>query len=666
MSKTKQVIIIYRNSSNQNAINFISENLEEIFGEYIHFTNCFLQDLEAGTQLQADAFLAVGEKIFDQAKEYIRDFNRVIKLNRSPNRSALNMISEIPAGTNVLVVNDTYDNTLDTVNSFYEIGVSHINMIPFDSTLEHTGIYDNLEIAITPAEPHLVPAHIHKIIDIGYRQVSFDTMFKLMKLLDLDISIINRNLFRYMQSLVESNSAFHSNYVYGYLKSEMLSHIVSSSKIGMILIDTSYQIVYANEKAVQIFQADDKNGIRLEDHIDPSILSSSEPLDASLVIDGSSYYYDKYPITLMDEVAGYYITLQDEADIAVSNKKNRQKGYVAKHNFRDIVHASTDMDKVISTAKQMALTDHTVLIRGESGTGKELIAQSIHNASYRNKFPFVAINCAALPDNLLESELFGYEAGAFTGAHSKGKIGLFEQASRGTIFLDEIGDISPKLQSRLLRTIQEQQIMRVGSDRIIDIDIRLITATNRNLELAVQEGRFRSDLFYRLNVLPIVIPPLRKRKDDIVPLLQYFLGSQFKNITPAEIRQLTAYNWPGNIRELENTCTYYKTLSTFPDYILEQGQNGVSRLSESGINQSILRIISRNTEISHGIGRSALVQLLKNSGIHLSDGKLRELLGQLHNAGLIEIGKGRYGTRITEKGLNWLESDPDDQSTQLL
>ncbi len=315
------------------------------------------------------------------------------------------------------------------------------------------------------------------------------------------------------------------------------------------------------------------------------------------------------------------------------------------------------MKHVIKTAKQIALTDHTVLIRGESGTGKELIAQSLHNASYRNKFPFVAINCAALPDNLLESELFGYEGGAFTGAQAKGKIGLFEQANHGTIFLDEIGDISPKLQSRLLRTIQERQVMRVGSDRLIDVDIRLITATNRDLEAAVREGSFRSDLFYRLNVLPIVIPPLRKRKEDILPLLQHFLGTTFKNIPPAQLRQLTDYNWPGNIRELENIATYYQTLSALPPQITEQNSTTTVRLSNASLNLAILKAISEHTQLTHGIGRASLVQTLKTSGIRLSDGKLREFLGDLSQQGFIEVGKGRHGTKITEKGLARLTQD---------
>ena len=655
----KNVIIIYRNSDNKNAIQFINSDLEEIFGEYISFTNYYLCDAKDGEILKADAFLVLDENSFESAKERVDDFSKIIKLNRSPDSSALQKIARIPPGSSVLVVNDSYETSLSTIYSFYEVGIGHINMTPYDSSLRHTGIYDKFEIAITPAEAHLVPEHIKEVIDIGYRRVSFDTMFKLMKLLDLDISVINRNLFRHIHSVVESNTAFHANYVYGYLKSEMLSHVVNKSKIGMILVDSNYQTVYANDKASVIFQTDDKNDIDIRNYIDPAILNSSDSIDFPIEILDSTYYYDRFPIKLMDEIAGYYITLQDESDISVSNKLIRQKGYFAKHQFKDIIHRSADMEKVINTAKQIALTDYTVLIRGESGTGKELMAQSIHNASYRKNMPFIAINCAALPDNLLESELFGYEPGAFTGAHNKGKVGLFEQANHGSIFLDEIGDISPKLQSRLLRTIQEKQIMRIGSDRVIDVDIRLIPATNKDLEKAVADGSFRSDLFFRLNVLPIVVPPLRRRKEDILELLKHFLGAEYKNITPEEKEMLVQYNWSGNVRELENVSVFYKSLSSLPEYIYQhtgrEMQSASSFLQDNSIDLQLLQIIHSNTTLSHGIGRSSLLYLLKERNIPVSDGKLRELLSQLQKNGYIDVGKGRYGTRITTKGLEYLQ-----------
>ena len=654
----KHVIIIFRNHDNQNVIRFISNNLEETFGEHVAFTHYFLCDANPDEKLKADAYLVLEDSVFESVRARVDDFSRVIKINRSPDSSALQKISRIPPGSNVLVVNDSYDTSLSTIYSFYEVGIGHINMTPYDSSLRHTGIYDRFEIAITPAEAHLVPEHIREVIDIGYRKVSFDTMFKLMKLLNLDISAVNRNLFRHIHSVVESDTAFHANYIYGYLKSEMLSHVVNKSKIGMILVDSDFQPVYVNAKASAIFQIDDTNDLDIASYIDPAVLSSADSIDYPLEILDARYYFDRFPIKLMDEIAGYYITLQDESDVAVSTKSMRQKGYFAKHQFKDIVHRSTEMEKVISTAKQIALTDYTVLIRGESGTGKELLAQSIHNASYRKKAPFIAINCAALPDNLLESELFGYEPGAFTGAHNKGKIGLFEQANHGTLFLDEIGDISPKLQSRLLRTIQEKQIMRIGSDRVIDVDIRLITATNKDLEKAVADGSFRSDLFFRLNVLPVVVPPLRRRKDDILELLKHFLGAEYKNITQEEKNMLLQYNWPGNVRELENLSVFYRSLSALPDYIYQHTgkelQCTAPYLGEDRIDMQLLQIIQAGSTLSHGIGRSSLLYSLKEKNIPVSDGKLRDLLAQLQEKGYIDVGKGRCGTRITGKGLDYL------------
>lgn len=332
-------------------------------------------------------------------------------------------------------------------------------------------------------------------------------------------------------------------------------------------------------------------------------------------IGDDNYYYDKYTIPIIDETAGYYITLQNENDVNPANKALRQKGFNSKTSIQGYhLRFSLIWNKSFKQLVGLPQTDHTVLIRGESGTGKELFAQSLHNASHRSKKPFVAVNCAALPDNLLESELFGYEPGAFTGAHSKGKVGLFEEANHGTIFLDEIGDISPKLQSRLLRALQERQIMRIGSDRLINVDFRLIAATNKKLEDAVREGSFRSDLFFRLNVLPISIPPLRRRKEDLPLLLQHFLGSRYKEITPEQMKILLSYDWPGNIRELENFSTYYETLSTLPEYILQANAGNTINLEKDRVNAVILNCIRENTGISSGIGRSSLLHLLQNNG----------------------------------------------------
>jgi formate hydrogenlyase transcriptional activator len=226
--------------------------------------------------------------------------------------------------------------------------------------------------------------------------------------------------------------------------------------------------------------------------------------------------------------------------------------------FERIIGSSTALESVLEQVEQVAPTNSTVLIGGETGTGKELIAHAIHNASQRYGRAFIKLNCAAIPLDLLESELFGHEKGAFTGAIAQ-KIGRFEMADKGTLFLDEVGDIPPASQPKLLRVLQEQEFERLGSGRTHRVDVRLVAATNRDLAKMVARGQFRSDLYYRLNVFPISLPALRERREDIPPLVNHFLklfsrrmGKQVDNISPETMAAFQWYSWPGNIRELQN------------------------------------------------------------------------------------------------------------------
>lgn len=239
----------------------------------------------------------------------------------------------------------------------------------------------------------------------------------------------------------------------------------------------------------------------------------------------------------------------------------RSGQYEARYSFADCHGTSPELRQVIETAKKYAKTEATVLIFGETGTGKEIVAQSIHNASPRRKRPFVAVNCAALVESLLESELFGYVGGAFTGATKSGKPGLFELAHHGTIFLDEISEIPPRLQSKLLRVLQEQEVMRIGDDKTVPIDVRVIAATNRDVKSMARRGQFRDDLLYRLDVLEISIPPLRERREDVRILARQFLNEYGRKLIrrPVAINDgglaiLMAHDWPGNVRELRNIC----------------------------------------------------------------------------------------------------------------
>jgi transcriptional regulator with PAS, ATPase and Fis domain len=239
-------------------------------------------------------------------------------------------------------------------------------------------------------------------------------------------------------------------------------------------------------------------------------------------------------------------------------KQLHEKGLKAKYKFDDILTQNESMLSVKKLAASYASTDLSILLEGESGTGKELFAQSIHNASNRRKGPFVAVNCAAISENLLESELFGYEPGAFTGASKTGKPGLFVLAHRGTIFLDEIGEMPIQLQTRLLRVLQEKEVMRVGGSRNIPVDTRVVSASNHNLLDMTGSGDFRGDLYYRLNVLNITLPALRYRKDDIELLCRHFLEECKPPVGNELLDRLmptmAAYEWPGNIRELQNVA----------------------------------------------------------------------------------------------------------------
>ncbi len=270
------------------------------------------------------------------------------------------------------------------------------------------------------------------------------------------------------------------------------------------------------------------------------------------------YSEDIYPIENEEgELIGVVITIKEIQ--RVYNLVNKYSGMNAKYTFDDLICEDREMKRIISFAKTISLSPSTVLLQGESGTGKEVLAQSIHNYSSKKEGPFVAINCGAIPKNLIESELFGYEDGSFTGGKKGGRPGKFELANGGTLFLDEIGEMPLDMQVNLLRVLQERCVTRIGGSRYIPIDVRIIAATNKDLKEEIEKGTFRNDLYYRLSVIPIKIPPLRERKIDLDILLKHFLEiksyklkKDIPNIDENLYKDIMSYSWPGNVRELEN------------------------------------------------------------------------------------------------------------------
>jgi transcriptional regulator with PAS, ATPase and Fis domain len=362
---------------------------------------------------------------------------------------------------------------------------------------------------------------------------------------------------------------------YGILKNNEISKtIIELSRDGILHVDKDFKITLMNDEAKNYLKNLNSGVEYYQNHIKEifpfmynnikQVFSEKKDISNELHNVGDTLISLTYsPIFIGNEATGVVVNFtsvekiqRDEIQI---RKKLSEKGLKAKYTFGDIIYKSSLMRETIEMAKKAALVSSNVLIFGETGTGKELFAQSIHNASSRKNGPFVAVNCASLPENLIESELFGYAEGSFTGSARGGKKGLIELAHNGTLFLDEISELPLSFQSKLLRVLQEHEVRKIGDDRITSVDVRIISALNSNIHELVRKGLFRKDLLYRLDILRLPIPPLRSRPEDILELFMHYiksynvnLGREFESITPKAVELLTAYNFEGNVRELKN------------------------------------------------------------------------------------------------------------------
>ena len=361
------------------------------------------------------------------------------------------------------------------------------------------------------------------------------------------------------------------------------------------------------------------------------VITAHSDIDNALsAYKGGAFEYLPKPFDV-DKIRSLALKALNQSDSAITPKKSKTM------QPPKIIGQAQSLQNLFRAIGKISNSDITVLIRGESGTVKELIAQAVHDNSKRNVEPFVAINVAAIPHDLLESELFGHEKGAFTGAQAQ-RIGRFEQAQGGTLFLDEIGDMHPELQTRLLRVLSSQEFYRVGGHRPIKSDVRIIAATNQSIEDLIITGKFREDLYHRLNVFKLVLPPLRERKEDIKSLITYFLkayatelNTEEKRIDDATLQYLIEFNWPGNIRQLENICRYLTVMSAssvitiddLPDDIFRNNQEvnipNVNGNWKSGLQQHIRGKISSDKDILKKIGIE-IEKLLIEESLIATDG----------------------------------------------
>lgn len=353
-------------------------------------------------------------------------------------------------------------------------------------------------------------------------------------------------------------------------KNEIFQTMMQLSDDGIVYADYSGKIELANQHARQLLNTDSLVGKKIytvmpfvQSHWD-EILSAQQPrLEVVAKSSLGTFSLNYHPVIIAHQTRGVMVFFKNVTDIIRQRnavyKKLESNGLTARYSFQNIIYSSSKMKRVIELGRSYGKADSNVLIQGETGTGKELMAQGIHNSSNRCWAPFIAVNCSAFQDSLFESELFGYSPGAFTGSSKEGKIGLFELADNGTLFLDEVSELPITLQSKLLRVLQEREVRRIGDNKIHKINVRIISATNKDLAELVAQGKFRRDLLYRLEILKLVLPPLRERTEDIPLLLQNFIAqkreccqSRVTSLTPAAISILQQQKFEGNVRELGN------------------------------------------------------------------------------------------------------------------
>lgn len=511
---------------------FYAQQVQELFGERITVCSYSVRDGSIEHMPRRYDLYMVTTDAFDSLgdlHEYVPIDGEMMEIHVTLRWDVVRRLQSLPAGKRALFVNLSDKMCREAVTRLNQLGV---NQLVFD--LYHPGAPEpdmgQYDFVITPQETRYVPAGAKEIIDIGQRVCDSSTMIEAALRLGLEELLESERFEQYQREVATNTYSFDRVFARGLRLESQFEMLMEILDEGIVGVNERGEVFACNRKLEEITGIPCGEALhRPAGAVYPFLpfarcLKEKAPQPARVVSAGGvNINVAVAPVLRGDACIGAFATVQRFND--AENRQNElrsqllHKGYRAKYTFDNVVGQSPALLRCITILKKMSLTPLPVLLIGETGTGKELFAHAVHNASPRAGGAFVAINCAAMPENLLESELFGYEEGAFTGARKGGKPGLFEFAHGGTLFLDEVEGMSTALQCKLLRVLQEREIMRVGGNRIISVDVRIVAATNEDLERRVEEGSFRRDLYYRLNTLPVLIPPLREREGDLLLLI---------------------------------------------------------------------------------------------------------------------------------------------------
>ncbi|MEY7999979.1 sigma 54-interacting transcriptional regulator [Clostridium sp. Mt-5] len=674
----------------KDAVDTYGKQITALFSNNLSIEKFYIDESEIRKRINADLILVQSYHTLKKVKPYLNLESKIVFANRTISKAGFCKIMNIPKGTHLGLLDESMEMAIEMVCLLYELGIKHIEIAPI-----YPGIDKNIrgKTLILLGKSTCNTEGAEKIINIGHSLLDISTIIDIGEKLNLLYILQNQNIRMGYKEIVSKN--FGLSHIIGQtnrFESE-LKILLQVLNDGIIGIDPKGRIYTYNEGAEEIIgvnkdNAMGKNIIDLMPDISfEMVLKNIRPIKERLIkIKGYDVVLSAHPLVNSGILYGVVIIIKKFNDIEKKQYRFRAQiigqGYRAKYKFEDIFGESEIIKKYKEIARRMANSDSSILITGESGTGKELFAQAIHNSSKRREYPFVAVNCAAITESLLESELFGYEEGAFTGARKGGKPGLFELAHKGTLFLDEIGEMPLNLQTKLLRVLQEREVMRIGGSGLIKVDIRIISVTNRNLKDMIDEGKFREDLYYRLSVLPLNLPPLRYRREDIIPLLNDIkdqLNVDFILTKSAE-DALTDYNWKGNIRELKNYIEYFASLGIrkidlkdLPFYSEKSHKNTLDNsekiifkkfLSEAHKDMEkyifLLEELNKGFKNEERMGRRSLYKIARQKNIFLSEQEIRVMLIELEKNLMIKMNRGRGGSVITkfgEKVLNYLKDN---------
>ena len=662
---------------------FYAQQVQELFGDRIAVCSYSVRDGSVEHMPRKYDLYMVTTDAFDSLGDmhrYVPIDGEMMEIHVTLRWDVVHRLQALPAGKKVLFVNLSDKMCREAVTRLNQLGV---NQLDFD--LYHPGAPEpdmsQYDFVITPQETRYVPAGAREIIDIGQRVCDSSTMIEAALRLGFEELLETPEFEQYQRDVAANTYSFDRVFARGLRLESQFEILMEILDEGIVGVNERGEVFASNHKLEEITGIPGARALqRPAAEVYPFVpfarcLAERAPQPAQVVsANGVNINVAVAPVLRGGACIGAFATVQRFSD--AENRQNElrsqllHKGYRAKYTFDDVVGQSPAIRRCITILKKMSLTQLPVLLIGETGTGKELFAHAVHNASPRADGPFVAINCAAMPENLLESELFGYEEGAFTGARKGGKPGLFEFAHKGTLFLDEVEGMSTALQCKLLRVLQEREIMRVGGNRIVSVDVRIVAATNENLDKMVEEGTFRRDLYYRLNTLPVLIPPLREREGDLLLLIDHFrkgIGASF-TLSPELERLLLTHQWRGNIRELRNVVEYFSytgspvvgpeelppTFHYLPAGLPEGGGAGAQppRLADcpQGGERVVLSRLYQADREGHSLGRDAILAAAKAAGLPCSQQEVRRILSALDQAGLARVSRGRGGTRLTPAG----------------